>query len=63
MAETKAAVAKEEKPVEKKDLPIVMIYKRPPHSYSVAMKTPEGVQSFDFNSKEALCVFLGARNF
>lgn len=48
---------------EKKELPVAMIFKHPPHAYSVTMKTAKGVETFQFNSKEAMCVFLGARNF
>jgi hypothetical protein len=53
---------KEKPAAEKKDLPIAMIFKRPPHGFSVTLKTPKGVETYDFNSKEAMCVFLGARS-
>ena len=56
-------VQKEVKKEEAKELPLAMIYKRGMHGYAVALKTQKGVETFDFNSKDAMCAFLGARNF
>lgn len=61
MEETEKPAQKEEAKKEK-ELPVAMIFKRPPHGFSVTLKTPKGVETFDFNSKEAMCVFLGVRN-
>lgn len=41
---------------------VAIITKQPPHSYSVTLSERGEKKTYKFNSKEAMCVFLGGRN-
>lgn len=41
---------------------VAIITKQPPHGFSVTLSERGEKKTYKFNSKEAMCVFLGGRN-
>jgi hypothetical protein len=56
MEEKKPEVKKEE------DQVVGIITKRPPHTYSITLNENGKKAKYDFNSKEAMCIFIGSRH-
>ncbi len=43
------------------EIPVAVIAKRPPHGFSVALNENGKTVKYEFNSKEAMTVFLNSR--
>lgn len=44
------------------DQVVAIITKQPPHGFSVTLSERGEKKTYQFNSKEAMCVFLGGRS-